>query len=348
MQEPIRLAIVGLGLVGQRHANAIRHVDGVELTAVVDPSESARAFANHTGARWLEDLGELLDADAPDGVILATPTPLHVDQGLACIKRGWPVLIEKPLAATVEGAERIAHAARAMNAAVLVGHHRRHNPIVQKAKSLIESGEIGPIRTAHATCWFHKPDSYFDDAPWRKEAGAGPISVNLVHDVDLIRHLCGEVVSVQAQAVPSSRGFANEEAAAAVLRFESGAVGTITVADSVASPWSWELTAREYPIYPATGESCYMLGGSVGALSIPDLRLWRHDREPDWWSPISAAHHPVAASDPLANQIVQFAEVISHGATPLVSADEGLATMRVVGAIQTAAATGETVAISQQ
>jgi predicted dehydrogenase len=169
--------------------------------------------------------------------------------------------------------------------------------------------------------------------------------VNLVHDVDLIRHLCGEVVSVQAQAAPSSRGFQNEEAAAAVLRFASGAVGTISVADGVVSPWSWEMTAKEYPVYPETGESCYMLGGTEGALSIPELKVWRHDGAPDWWSPINAANTPVTMADPLINQITHFGRVISEGEAPLVSGLEGLRTMRVVGAIQAAAESGETVHI---
>ncbi|MGI9490331.1 MAG: Gfo/Idh/MocA family protein [Geminicoccaceae bacterium] len=112
--------------------------------------------------------------------------------------------------------------------------------------------------------------------------------VNLVHDVDLIRYLCGEVTDVQAQATPSARGYENEQVAAAVLRFENGAIGTITVADSVVSPWSWELISGEYPVYPRTAESCYLLGGSRGSISVPDLKLWTHRGERSWWKPISA------------------------------------------------------------
>ena len=84
-------------------------------------------------------------------------------------------------------------------------------PIIQKAATLIRDGAIGDVRVAQATCWFYKPDDYFETAPWRTKQGAGPISVNLVHDIDLIRYLCGEVVSVQAQTAPSRRGFENEE-----------------------------------------------------------------------------------------------------------------------------------------
>ena len=138
----------------------------------------------------------------------------------------------------------------------------RHNGMVKAAKAALDVGLIGRVRAVQATCWFYKPDYYFDAAPWRTRKGAGPISVNLVHDVDLLRHFCGEVRSVRAVSVPSARGFENEDLATAILTFEDGAVATISVSDSIVAPWSWELTARENPAYPATNESCYLIGGT--------------------------------------------------------------------------------------
>jgi predicted dehydrogenase len=136
---------------------------------------------------------------------------------------------------------------------------------------------------------------------------------------------------------PSRRGFENEDLAAAVLRFESGAIGTITVSDSIVSPWSWELTSREYPIYPTTSESCYLLGGSKGSLSVPDLTVWSHQGDRNWWNPISGTVAPRPSSDPLINQIGNFADVIRGDASPVVSGIEGLKTMLVIEAIQKAA-----------
>ena len=340
MQKPIKLAVVGAGLVGQRHIAAIAQVADTGLVGVVEPNGGA--FGD---APVYADLAALFDKVDVDGIIISTPTPLHLSGAQACLDAKIPILIEKPLAISVAQAQSIVDASESTGVPVLVGHHRRHNPLIQKAAHLIQSGAIGTIRAAQATCWFYKPDEYFGAAPWRKQRGAGPISVNLVHDVDLMRHLCGEVVAVQAQLAPSSRGYENEDVAAAVLRFDSGALCTITVSDSIVAPWSWEMTSSEYPIYPVTDQSCYLIGGSEGSLSIPDLRLWRHDGQKSWWNAISATAMPREASDPLINQIAHFADVIRGEQQPLVTAQEGLRTMQVIEAIQTAATTQNTVHI---
>ena len=107
------------------------------------------------------------------------------------------------------------------------------------------------------------------------------------------------------------------------------------------------MTSGEYPIYHKTSESCYNIGGSLGALSVPDLKLWSHEEEPDWWTPISAEQVPYDSSDPLVNQIAHFVDILENGEKPLVSGREGLRTLQVVEAIQKAAATGDSVQIAE-
>jgi predicted dehydrogenase len=254
-------------------------------------------------------------------------------------------MIEKPIANSSQEACELVEKAENMGVPVLVGHHRRYNPIIQKAKNIIGSGEIGIVRAVHANCWFYKSDEYFNVAPWRKKAGAGPISVNLAHDIDLLRHFCGEIETVQAQAVDSIRGFQNEDVAGALLKFRDGAIGTISVSDSIVSPWSWEMTSKENPIYPSTQESCYLIGGSHGSLSIPDLNLWSHKSERDWWKPLSSSTKDFKPADPLYKQINHFINVIKKEEKPIVSGREGLLTLRVIEAIQKSALTQKSVKV---
>lgn len=345
MRTVAKLAVVGFGLVGKQHAGVISADPSLQLAAIVEPSGTVASDIEAYGAAHFETLPELLQQSEVDGVLLATPTPLHVEQALQCIDARVPVLIEKPIATSVAAATQLVTAAEAACVPVLVGHHRRYSGVVQAAKQAINEGRIGEVCAASATCWFYKPDPYFADAPWRMRKGAGPISVNLVHDVDLLRHFCGEVIAVQAAARPSVRGFENEDLASALLTFASGAVATVSVSDAIAAPWSWEHTAGENPVYPKTNQSCYQIGGSHGSLSVPDLRLWRHENQPDWWAPIEAETLPKHSQNPLAVQAKHFADVIFGDAQPMVSGWEGLRSLQVVEAIQQAVETGATVKI---
>lgn len=346
MLQPTRIGLVGFGLIGRRHGEIIRRIPELTLAAITEPS--VKNMPPSLDAPVYADLSEMLAKESLDGIILATPTPLHFEQGLACIEAGIPVLIEKPITVTSKDAAILTDAAQAAGVPLLIGHHRRHNGMVQAAKTAIMEGEIGDIIAVQATCWFYKPDHYFAAAPWRTRKGAGPISVNLVHDVDLLRYFCGEIASVQAVAVPSRRGFENEELATAILRFHSKAVATISVSDSIAAPWSWELTARENPAYPATLESCYLIGGSEGSLSLPDLRVWRHDDAPDWWTPISARSLLCNSEDPLIAQMTHFARVIAGEEVPLVSGIEGLRSLEIVEAIAHSSASGQEISIQHE
>ncbi|WP_394887321.1 Gfo/Idh/MocA family protein [Mesorhizobium sp. AaZ16] len=342
VRRKARLVVMGAGLIGKRH---IEHVAReAELAAVVDPSPAAREIAEAHGAPWFPSLAALLDDRCPDGVIIATPNQLHIENGMECVAAGLPMLIEKPIADDVASAETLVARAEEAGVPILVGHHRRHNPLIRRAREEIQSGRIGTVIAVHGMCWFCKPDDYFD-VQWRRQPGAGPVFLNLIHDIDLLRYLCGDVVSVQALESNAIRGNPVEETAGILLRFRNGAIGTVTVSDAIVAPWSWELTAMENPAYPRTGQSCYMIGGTHGSLSIPDLGIWRNPGKRSWWEPIERQSVAYGTDDPLALQIRHFADVALGRASPLVSGREGLETLRVIAAVKEAARRGGPVEI---
>jgi predicted dehydrogenase len=340
-----RLALIGAGVIGRQHVRHMLADDTLRLAAIVDPLPAARAWAAELGVPWHPDLAGLLAAGRPDGVILATPTQSHVALGLECVAAGLPTLLEKPIADEVAGATRLVEAAEAAGVKLLVGHHRRHNPVLGRAREALASGRLGRLVAVHAICWFHKPAAYFAPA-WRRAPGAGPILTNIIHDIDLLRALCGEVASVQAEESSAVRGHAVEDTAAILLRFASGVLGTIAISDTIAAPWNWEMTVGENPDYTRTSESCILLGGTLGSLSLPWLDLWRHPGTPDWMAPIAAERLAVPHGHPLALQLRNFAGVIHGTAAPVVSGREGLNTLKVVDAVHRAAAGGQAVAIA--
>lgn len=320
------IAIFGAGLVGARHvAEAAKQA---ELAAIVDPSEAAKALAVEYDVPHFDTPDDCLQSLTPDGVVIATPNHMHADHAVLCLDAGIPVLIEKPIADTQENADRIVAAADWTGVPVLVGHHRRHNPRIQKAKALIDEGHLGQIVAVHGQFWLYKPDDYFS-VGWRKQPGAGPLFINFIHDIDLMRYLCGEVASVTSVASRAVRGNAVEDTAALLLQFESGALGTFSVSDTIVAPWSWEMSSAENPVYPHVETSCYKIGGTHGSLSVPDLTLWTHTGTRSWWEPIGSQNALPQDQDAFALQFAHFCDVI-RGAVPLVSAQEGRASMEVV------------------
>ena len=343
----LKIGIVGFGLVGKRHASALEKTNGLLLKDVIehDPtslqsSEKELKFITHN------DLDEYLNSNKPDGLIIATPTVLHIDQAMKCIEKKIPLLIEKPISVHAKDAITLIKRSKELDVPLLIGQHRRHNQIIKTTKKILDEGVLGEIRSIQATCWFYKPDHYFDAAPWRKLKGAGPIYVNLIHDVDLLRYFCGEVKTVYANAIRSTRGYDNEDVASAVLTFKNDIIANVSVSDSISSPWSWETTSNEHPVYPNTNNSCYLIGGAEGSLSLPDLKLWKHEKKPDWWTPLITEKYDFQNIDPLITQLENFRDVILGKTEPLVSGLEGVRSLQVIEAIQSSIATKSPIDIS--
>lgn len=344
MIEPVRLAVMGAGLIGRRHIDHIRARPEAELASIIDPMPAARELAGSLNVDWFASLQDVPAKDWPEGIVVATPNQMHVAHGLDCVAAGIPALIEKPIADDVAGAEALVDAAERAGIPLLTGHHRRHNPMIQCAKAEIDSGRLGQIVAVHGIFWLIKPDDYFEPK-WRREKGAGPVFLNLIHDVDLLRYLCGEIVAVQAAQSNRMRGNAVEDVAVIILHFASGALGTVNVSDAIQAPWSWEFTTGENPAYSHTQETCYQIGGTAASLAIPQLDLWHHPGRASWWAPIEREKLSYKPEDPLGLQIANFCAVINGTSKPVVSGREGLKTLRVIDAVKRAAETGAVIPV---
>lgn len=345
--DQLSIAVAGAGLMGRRHIDLVQRSGECRLAAVVDPAPAAEKIARDCQVPLFASLEALLGGSRPDGIILATPNPLHVAQGLACIEAGVPSLIEKPVAVTVaEG--RPLQAATEAGARVLVGHHRHHNPIIAKAREVVEKGTLGQLVAVTGSALFYKPDDYFEEGPWRSRPGGGPILINMIHEVGVLRSLVGEIVAVQALASNRARGFAVEDTVAISLRFANGALGSFLLSDTAASAQSWEQTSRENPRYASYDDvDCYTLVGTEGSLGIPTMRLktYRTKAERSWWQPFESETLTVAAGDPFERQLTHFCAMLHGEAAPAVTVEDGLRNLAVTDAIARAAENGEVVTV---
>lgn len=345
---PLRIAVAGAGQIGRTHMALIDASAECTLAAIVDPAPASILLAQARGVPHHASLASLLAATRPDGVIISTPNPLHVCNALYCIAHGVPALIEKPVAHTLEEGQRLLEQAARAGVPLLVGHHRTHSPLLRRAREIVHSGVLGPLVAVMGSALFYKPDGYFDEAPWRREAGGGPVLINLIHEIGNLRSLCGEIAEVQALASSATRHHAVEDTVAIGLRFANGALGTFMLSDTAASGRSWEQTSQEnkaYATYP--DEDCYTLAGTRGSLAVPTLRMKLYDRDEDrsWWKPMRSEIAAVARDDPLERQLAHFCAVVRGEVAPLVTVHDGLQNLRVVDAIGVAARTGRNVVI---
>jgi predicted dehydrogenase len=340
---PIRLAIVGGGFIGRRHAGAIAEVPAAELVAVADPAIAGKALADELGVPHHGDLRSMFANERLDGVIVSTPTEHHCQPTLAALEAGCHVLVEKPITATLEEAQQIVEKAAEGDRQVLVGHHRRYYSLVREAREIVQSGRLGRLVAVTGQWNLRKHDDYYSP-DWRKTREAGPVLTNLIHEIDTIRYICGEVESLSADISQDVMGFEKEDAAAMVLRFRNGALATFLLSDRTPSPWAWEFATGETPDFPKSGQNTVRFMGTAAALDFPNLVLWRHgDETPDWNHTIKQNRISHDLGDAFISQVAHFCGVISGHEDPVTTARDATESLKVTLAVFESARTGKRV-----
>lgn len=344
--RPVRLGVIGVGFMGRQHVDFVRGARDAVLAAVADPVLPA----GEIDCPVYETTERMLESESLDAVIIANPNSLHVETALVCLEAGVAVLLEKPIAGSYAESRLVVDAVARRGGRLLVGHHRRHHPAVARARIALRDREIGDLIAVSGLWSARKEDAYFTDLPWHSRIGAGVTLINAVHDLDLLRHLCGEVAEIQAMQSSHARGLEVEDTVAFTLRFESGAVGSFLASDAGVSPWGWDQSTEETLSFPyLPGGVAYRFAGSRGALSVPDLALYTYDPSvsPDWHSPLSRTYLAAAPRGSFEAQLDHFLEVARGEVAPLVSAEDASRTIALVEAAALAARTGSAVDVAQ-
>ena len=333
--KPVRLVVIGTGAIGRKHAELIRAHSTCSLVGICDVDTSRRSVAEEFNVPFYQDVEELLERERPQGAIISTPNGCHATVAEVCARRSVHVLIEKPIADTLDGARRIVKVADDTGIQVLVGHHRRHNSLIQEARSIVQGGALGKLVAVSMLWALLKPADYYE-VGWRCRPSGGPTFINLIHELDSLRFICGEIRQVYAQSSSAVRKLDVEDSVSISLSFENGALGSVLASDATPSPWSYEVTTHENPYYFHTDENCYHFLGTLGSLAFPRMELWRYadENRSGWQHGMEKSRAKVTQADPLKSQLEHFCRVVRNEGKPIVDGRDGARSLAVVLAIR--------------
>ena len=316
-----RIGVIGFQM-GANHAELIYSHRIASFVAGVDLKPEARARVELLGGTFYTDYELMLEHEGLDAVIIALPHHLHAPVAEQVAARGLHMYIDKPLAHTLEDCDRIIRTAEENRVRVMMGYQRRYGAAIQKAREVVQNGQLGKLVGVMIIGGGVKADEYFE-AEWKasREKGGGPLFMNACHNIDEVRYIAGEIVRVSAEMSHDVRGFSAEDTAAATFCFECGAVGTLFITD----------TAMGAGLCPLT------LMGTKASLTISPLRLYTHH----WpWDPQThmglggkTIDLHVEGGDPHVIALQQFVEVIAGNAEPLTTLEDARRTTAVIRAI---------------
>jgi predicted dehydrogenase len=332
MKAPVPIAVIGLGFMGGRWARAVAEHAGAELRVVSDLREDlGKELAQDYGAVYVGDAGEAATHREVSGVVVVTPEHAHVDPALAAIRAGKVTAVDKPLAHTVEDAERIRDEARSKGVPVLTGHILRFEPRYAAMRKTIEEGRIGAVQAIRS-----ERIGVVGDQRVLRGRTTIPLYYG-VHEFDLARWYAGDVKRISAErsaGVLQSRGFDIHDLYSAVLRFDSGAHGTTML--------GWCLPDGT----AGWGRSGFTVIGETGMLRVDqaDVGLTMVGEgglivEDTYFSPIIHGRFGGA----LANEVDHFVRCVLGETEPLCTADDGAEAVRVSLAMEQSAEKGEPV-----
>jgi len=334
--------IIGTGVIAAMHADAIATLPGARLVAVTDVAAgAAAAFAAARGCAAEPDLGALLARTDIDVVCVCVPSGLHAEIGVHAAKAGKHLVVEKPIDVTLEAAGRLIAAARQAGVALTVMSQHRFDPGVSELKRLIDDGALGRLVLGEASTKWYRTQAYYDSAPWRGTwaMDGGSLLNQGVHYVDLLRWCMGPVAEVTAVCSTQAHQIEVEDTSLAIVRFTSGAVGTILSSTAA------------FPGFPQRLE----ITGTSGTVTVEDGQIVRRALADDARQEGGGARQDgraraAAAADPAAldvsghaAQIADLLAAIDEGREPAVNGRAGRDALQIVCAVYESARSGRTV-----
>jgi len=350
MAEQLRFGIIGCGVIGPTHADAIAHLPEARLVAVADVvPERARALAEKHDARPYLDAQEMLDREDLDVVDVCTPSGQHGEHACLAMRAGCHVIVEKPMEISSAAIDEMLRVQRETGVKLAVISQHRFDPASRQVHTLLQENAFGRLVMGNANIPWWRSQAYYDSGAWRGTwalDGGGVLMNQSIHSIDLLQWLMGRVTSLCAYTGALAHRMETEDVGVAILRFANGALGTIAATTGA---------------YPGVGTRVEVFGDKGSAVIENDrlgyLHLARDDQGevgPYGASPKErvAAEGGSTAADPAALsyathalQIADMIRAIREDGTPLVDGQAARHPVEIILAIYESARTGREVVL---
>lgn len=346
---PIKMAVLGLNQGSKIARDAVANPE-VDLVAVAGFGPQAEDVSQELNVKLYSDYTLLLKQEDLDAVAIALPNNLHVDAVEAALNAGVSnILLEKPIASTIEEACHIIDICEQAGAILLVGHHRRSSSKYQFLKEIIETKQIGELVGIQSRYAIAKPHEYFD-VEWRTKKGAGPLLINAIHDFDDLNFAVGaKPVRVYAAARNTIRGNEVEDSVSAVVEYDNGVTASYFLSDGTPGPWNYDLAAEENTFFTmCPGENSLQAFGTRGSFGFPNMDLYYYEDDAyGWTESLVHEHFEVEHNDPMTAELDHFVDLCTGRATtPRCTGEDALDTLAVITAILESAETKQVVEIA--
>jgi UDP-N-acetyl-2-amino-2-deoxyglucuronate dehydrogenase len=267
--KKLNFGIIGCGRIAYKHAEAINKNEKANLLSVCDIiEERAVDYKDKYGAECCyTEYHELLENPDLDVVSICTPSGMHAEMGIAAAKAGKHVIVEKPMAMSLQDADDLIQACEDNGVKLAVCFQNRFNPPVQKLRRALEEGRFGKLTHGSAVVRWFRPQDYYDQAPWRgtRANDGGCLMNQSIHNIDLLQWMMGPVESVFGYTANNLRKIECEDVGVAVLKFKSGALGVIEASTTV-YPENLEETLNIF------GEKGTVV---LGGIAVNKIETWK-------------------------------------------------------------------------
>lgn len=341
MSTEIRYGLIGCGRVAPRHAQSLKQIPHARLVAVADlRANRAGHFAEEYGATPFTDHHALLDQPDIDAVTICVPSGLHAQVTLDALDAGKHVLVEKPIALSLEDADRMIARAAEKDLRLGVVLQNRYNSPMQQLRQLIDAGGLGNLYLGNACVRWFRPQSYYED-DWHGTIAmdGGALMNQSIHHIDALRWFMGPVQSVHAYKATLAHSMEAEDVGVATLRFASGALGTV------------EGSTLTWPQNLEGSVSVFGERGSVkiGGTALNRIVLWKVDGQLEQEAEILTAQRvdpPTVYGYSHREVIHEFTDAVLQGREPGTPGPEARTSLELVLAMYESAESGREVLLS--